>query len=247
MAWTTFAALTAATLPELDGNFGILSNFINIPVSITGTDALALTNNSGAAAVTAYANGMSFIGVATATNTGATTAALGALAALSVYVDTGSGPQALEGGEIVQNCEVRLTYDSTLNGGAGGFHLAGGGSALENQTLTVAALNVTSYGSLGTLSVNGGASILGLPSAEYTINFGSITPNSYSLATVTLSGIHPGDAAILTLGAAQTAGIVVQPAIPAAGSVILTAFNITSNTTVAPATAPYRLSVMRYS
>lgn len=236
MTWTTFAALTAPTLPELDGNFNILSALANISVSIAGTNTLALTNTNTAGSITAYQQNMRFVGVASATNTGAVTAAFGSLAALNVYIDSQSGPVALSGGEIVQNCDVILTYDAALNSGAGGFHLITGSGALSTQTLNIKSLEI-----------NSGPAILGMPSTLATIAFTSVLPNSQQSATVTLSGIHTGDLALLTLGAAQTAGIVVQPSIPAAGTVVVTASNITSGTTVTPATAPYRLSVMRYS
>lgn len=239
MAWTTFANLTAPTLPELDANLDILSSYINIPVTLSGTNALAMVNAGGAAAITEYSINQVFIGIAAATNTGPTTAQLGSLGALNVYVDTIDGPQALSGGEIVQNCELALSYDPTLNGGAGGFHLSTGGAEFVSQTLNPVALQVNST-----------TAILGLPSALHTISFGSIDPNSFSLATVTLGTVGPpeaGDLALVTFGSVQTAGIVIQAYIPAAGSVVLGAYNITSNTTVAPGTAPYRLTIARYS
>ena len=144
MAWTTFAALTSATGAELDANFGALTNLVNISCSVSGTNTLALTNTNVAATIAAYQQNMELVGIAAATNTGSTTAALGSLAALNVYVDTPAGPVALAGGEIVQNCGFVLIYDAALNTGAGGFHLQTGGGALKNQTVTVAGLSISS-------------------------------------------------------------------------------------------------------
>lgn len=235
MTWTTFAALTAPTLPELDGNFNILSALANISVSVAGTNTLALTNTNTAGSITAYQNNMRFTGVASATNTGSVTAAFGSLAALNVYVDSQSGPVLLSGGEIVQNCEFTLTYDSTLNTGAGGFHLQTGSGQITTQTINVKALEV-----------NGGAPILGIQSGLFTVSFGTLTPGVSSLATVTLASIHTGDIALL--GApTYSAGLAFGQFVSAAGSIVLSASNFTTNATITPPTATYRVSVLRYS
>ena len=169
MSWTTFANLTNPTLPELDGNFNILSALVPIPCTVAGTNTLTLTSAEGAGTVSAYAQNMAFIGIAANTNTGATTANPLGFGALSVYKDTIGGPVALTGGEIVQNCAFTLRYDSTLNGSAGGFHLqTSGAGQFAGQTLSVTSvlsttasltglfsgtsMNVTGIGTFGTVS-----------------------------------------------------------------------------------------------
>ena len=237
MAWTTFAALTAPTLPELDGNFSILTLLANIPVTISGTNTLVLTSTGGATAIAAYQQNMVIVGVAVATNNGAVTAQLGGLAALNVYNDTLSGPALLVGGEIVNNCRVTLIYDSALNSGAGGFHLGTGGSAqLVGATINPVALQV-----------NSSPAILGLPSAQYTINFTAIGPNAGQNQTVTLAGVKAGDMPLLQAPATTSIGLVIQAFIPSAGTVVLHASNITAATTITPASATYRITAMRYS
>lgn len=119
----TFAGLSVATGAELDQNFAALGALTTIPCTVSGTNALALTPLANTPTVSGYANYQAFSCVASATNTGATTAAVGSLAALSVYKDKSTGPTALAGGEIVNHNLITLTYDSALNSGAGGFHL----------------------------------------------------------------------------------------------------------------------------
>ena len=167
MTWTTFANLTSIVTTEWDGNFAILSALVPIPCTVAGTNTLALTSTAGASTIAAYQNGMTLTGIVAATNTAASTAQLGSLATLNIYKDTPTGPQALSGGEMVQNCAISLRYDSTLNGGAGGFHLlapnaptfassivapvftAIGPSASQDQTVTFAGCKVSDVISIG--------------------------------------------------------------------------------------------------
>lgn len=124
MAWTGFNPSTTATLPQLDGNFNILSALVPIPCTVGGLgNDLVLTSTTGAAALTSYANYMQFIGVVVAANTGPMTARVGSLAVLGIYKDTAAGPVALTGAEIKVGNIFILIYDSALASGAGGFHI----------------------------------------------------------------------------------------------------------------------------
>src|ERR1700691_2684327 len=123
MAWITFASLTTVPLSDLDENFGQLALQSLNPASVSGTNTLVLTVTATQPPIAAYANYVSFSAVASATNTGATTAQVGALAALPGYKDSITGPVALVGGEIVAGNLFILVYDNALNTGAGGFHL----------------------------------------------------------------------------------------------------------------------------
>src|SRR5271166_217416 len=157
MAWTTFANLTTATLPQLDGNFNILSGLTSIPCTVAGTNTLTLTNIAGAGAISAYANYQRFTGIAANTNSGAVTANFAGLGAFNVYKDTPAGPVALTGNEIVQNNAFTLIYDQALNGAVGGFHLQTGGSELVGQNLSIATLTTTgniSVASVGSIAGN---------------------------------------------------------------------------------------------
>lgn len=212
MSWTTFANLGVGpgTTSQLDANFTTLSNLVPVPCTATGTNALVLTSIAGAATISAYANYMQFTFVAPATNTGATTANVAALGALPIYADTLNGPVALVGGEIVQNCQVTLRYDSTLNGSSGGFHLQGGGGGAINQTLSVTlllasaasvsslfkgnSLTLSGPGAFVSLSVSGIGSLAtaNIASGNVTLTSGSIS-GLFSGASISLAG---GDAVV---------------------------------------------------
>ncbi len=118
-----FANLTTVPLADLDSNFAALGALVTIPSTISGTNTLLLTPATVTPTIVAYSNYQAWSGVATATNTGAATAKVGALPTLNVYKDTVNGPVALVGGEIVIGNMIILIYDSSLNAGAGGFHL----------------------------------------------------------------------------------------------------------------------------
>jgi hypothetical protein len=218
MAWTTFAAVTSEVTTSLDGNFNILSALTPIPVSVSGTNTLVLTSIQAAGSVTAYANYMQFAGVAVATNTGAVTAQFGSLAALSVYKDTLLGPEPLTGSEIVQNCELSLMYDSTLNSGAGGFHLQARSSATTRNL-----------------------------SATGTITWSAILPGATQDQIVPLPGCLVGDIATLGPPASVPSGIMLSAYISGAGSVSVRAANVTSGSTITPASVVYRVGALGYN
>ncbi len=142
LPWT-FANLTQIVTTEWDDNYNALGALVVLPCTVVGTNALALTLSPAAATPTinAYANYMVFSGIAVAANTGATTAAVGALPALNVYRDTPAGPVALTGGELQPGNAFKLTYDSALNAAAGGFHLETGGHVSAHQQAAVNTVN----------------------------------------------------------------------------------------------------------
>lgn len=118
-----FKSVTAATGQDLDNDFAAVGQMGVLPCTVTGTNALVLTPGANTPTILAYSNYQRFSGVAANTNSAATTARVGALSILPVYIDTGAGPAALGGGEIVQNNLIEWVYDSALNSGSGGFHL----------------------------------------------------------------------------------------------------------------------------
>ena len=234
MTWTTFASLGVGpgTTPQLDTNFTTLSNLVPIPCTATGTNAYVLASTAGAAALSAYANYMQFTFIVPNTNTGASTANGAALGVLPIYKDTLSGPVALAGGEMVQNCEATLRYDSTLNGNAGGFHLQGGGGGSINQTLSVTLLlagaasvsglfngvrlTLTGPATLASLNVSGPASVAGVFSAASVVLAGGdglIRLNSaqYTLATLTLTPFQVNLSTITLASASVGDGVQITP------------------------------------
>lgn len=176
MTWTTFANLTTPTLPELDGNFSVLSYLINITCTVSGQNTLTLTSQAGATTYTQYQLGMRLQGIATATNNGAVTAQLGTLTLLPVYKDSPVGPTLLSGSEIVQLTAFTLIYDPALNAGGGGWHLQNSSGSISGYSL--ASLNI---GLLGAASLNAGAFALA------TISFGSMSATTGSITNLVSS------------------------------------------------------------
>lgn len=229
MAWTTFAALTTSTLPELDANFSILTYLAPVACTASGTNTIALTAINGGTTIAAYQQNMQLTAIASATNSGAATAALGSLSVLPIYKDTQTGPAALTGSEIVQNCQFTLRYDLALNGGGGGFHLQTGSGMLNGQTVTLNSLFATSASLTGvftgvSLNLSGPASIAGPLNGSSLVLSGSasvagpfngtsislagndalVRLNS-TLATVTLAALTPQAGALHTISLAGTA------------------------------------------
>lgn len=149
----------------LDTNFNQAGSLGTIPCTVTGINALVMTPYSSPTVGTppfALQPLIRVSGIASASNTGAVTAAVGGTAALPIYIDTVSGPTPLSGGEIATNNAFVLTYDPTLNSNVGGYHLASS-SALSPGSVT---------------SVGTGTGLTGGPiSTTGTISLASIAQN----------------------------------------------------------------------
>ena len=268
--WTTFAALTGPTLPELDANFSILYNLTNIACSVAGgANALTLTPSPTAATITGYQQNMWLTGIALNSNTGAATAQLQGLAALPIYNDTSNGPTALTGGEIVALTAFSLIYDSALNSGGGGFHLRTGNVVLTGQTLTMAGASVTGNilggslnisgpatfstvtatgpASVGTLSINGGTPILRFNTAVTSVVFTAITPQTSQDQTITFAGVKLSDNIAIGWSVTPTASIIFSAFPSAAGSVVMRALNPITNQTITPGTLTVRLTQIGFT
>lgn len=188
---TLFANLTAATGAELDGNFAALGAVSIIPCGVTGTNALSLTPLAGTPSVPAYANYMTFSGVAAADNTGAVTAGVGSLSSLAVFKDTPAGPVALTGAEIQAGNLITLTYDASLNG----FHLQTGinSSAGTFLALTGGTLTGLVYGT--SLSLSGDIAVQDI------VATGGVTGVSVTAVRITASATLSGDTVTIGGGA----------------------------------------------
>lgn len=151
-----FATASSATGADLDEDFAAIGACSIIPCVISGTNALVFTPGADTPSIPALANYMQFSGIATAANTAAVVASINGLTALSVYKDTSGGPVLLSGGEITVANVVTLIYDSALNSGAGGFHLAilpAGGSGTVTGIVFQAPLTAATVTSAGTVSM----------------------------------------------------------------------------------------------
>lgn len=214
----SFANNTTPTGQQLDDTFAALGALTPIPCGVSGTNTIALTPEADTPTITAYANYGQYSGIAAASNTGAVTAQVGSLAALAVYKDTIGGPKALTGGEIIINCSLILMYDSTLNSSAGGFHL------ISAPSRTVRSLNTLA-----------------------TLTFGALTPQTASLVTVTITGCSVNDVISLGLPPSPSVGVLYVGSVPNAGTVVVSAFNSFSLSTVTPTGGAFRVVAQGYS
>jgi len=260
MAWTTFAALTNPTLPELDGNFSTLYYLTNIACTASGTTTnFILTPSPTAAAITSYQQDMQLTAIATNTNGAAATGQLSGLAALPIYNDTVNGPTALTGGEIVNLCSFTLIYDSALNGNAGGFHLRAGNVVLTGQTLTMAgasitgniagtSLNLTGPASLSSLNVGGPAALASLvvsgPASLSSLGINAGTPilryNS-TVTTVVFGTLVPQTSADVTItfsGVKLSDDISIGWSVAPTASIVFTPFAAAAGSVVVRALNP---------
>lgn len=254
MTWTTFAALTAPTLPELDANLAILSTLTPIPCSVVGTNSLTLTSTAGAAAISAYANYMTFVGIAANTNNGAVTAAVtGITGTLNVYKDTLSGPVVLTGGEIVQNTLFILRYDAALNSNAGGFHLQTSAAQLQGQTVSLSSLltssaSVSGLLSAASLAIGGGDALVRFNSTLVTLTFNAnMVPGAQSQATVTALGSAALNDNVLLGAPSIGASLSFFGFVSASGSIVVRAINEATAATISLTTLTFRVTDMGYA
>lgn len=213
---TLFAAATQATGQQLDDNLTLVSNQAPIPCTVSGTNAITMTQSSSVYTVTAYAQNMQFSAVAVSSNTAATTARLGSLSSLPVYKDTTSGPVALSGGEIIAGNAFTLVYDAALNGGGGGFHLFTGTQAVGTT------INPTA------IKVGTGSTLSRYLTATSSVSFSVFAPASSQESIITLTGVQPLDAIILGPPSMANAVVSFFGFVPASGSVAIRAVNADS-------------------
>lgn len=119
----TFATFPAGNFPAADWDsvWSFVGNLGNLYCTATGTgNAIVLTPVATTIAVTAYQQGQKFTFLATASNSGATSLQVGALAVKTVYNAAGV---AITAG-IVSGTYYEVVYDPALNSAAGGFRIA---------------------------------------------------------------------------------------------------------------------------
>lgn len=237
MALNTFGNNPNPTGTQLDQNFAALANVSLIATVISGTNTLALAVLTTGPSIPAYTNFITFTGVAAASNTGAVTAQVGSLAALNVYKDTSAGPVALTGGEIRQNCTIGLRYDSSLNAGAGGFHLIAQ-TALSGGTVS-GVLNAASGLQVGSST----STITRLMSGTASITWTVVPANSTQQSLVALTGVAVNDSIAVGPPASVVTGSGFFGYVPAAGTVAVVAFNPTA-ASLTPAAGLYRVTAI---
>lgn len=246
---TQFANDTTPGLPELDQNFNAFAVLTPIPCSVSGTNALAMTQNAAGQAasgtIAAYENGLQICGVAAQTNSGAVTARLGALPILNVYKDSIAGPIALSGNEIIQACAFTLRYDAALNTNAGGWHLI---ANITNSGNTISpALVRASVGlQLGATTT---PTLTGLIQGSGVLAFTAIVPNSAQDKTFTVAGLLASDGLAMAVPLPNSIGLTFSSYFAAGdatvGTVTVRCANVTAASTITPGTITVGLKGLR--
>ena len=156
----TFAGLTTAQMASLDQMFQIVGNIGAIPCTAAGTNLITLTPLASITpAVNAYANYLQFSFVAPNTSTGAVMIQVGSLAALPVYLPTGT--QANSGG-IAGSAFYVVAFNLNLNGGGGGWQIIAGPTVAVNTALTTGRNRIIN-GGMDTDQRNEGTAVSILP------------------------------------------------------------------------------------
>lgn len=233
-----FSNNTSPTGPQLDACLAALGNITLLPGTAAGTNAITLTLLTNVPTISAYANYMTFTGIAAATNTSAATAQVGSLAALNIYKDTPGGPVVLSGGEIRQNCTFALRYDSALNSGSGGFHLIAQ-TALSGGTVSQI-VNFAGGIQFGTATDSTIARIL---SNNISLTWGVIASLGTAQNTITLGGVAVNDTVSVGPPATVVPGVFFFGYVAAASTVVVVANNFTAGT-LTPPSGFYRVATI---
>lgn len=250
-----FAAATTVTTPQLDANFAAVGALGIIPTGVSGTNSLTMTAVfPNTPTIAAYADYQVFSFTAAGNNTGATVARYQGLPLLNVYKDTTAGPALLTGGEIFTSNYCTLTYDNSLNLGAGGFHLQttpavgsgaflplGGGTLTGGLTGTSAAFSGNVRG--GTLQVtSAGTAVTRLISAAASLTWSVVAAGGSQDQTIAVVGASIGDIVSVGRPASLVPGVLYDARVSATGVVSVRATNATS-ATVTPTGGSYRVAV----
>jgi hypothetical protein len=238
------ANVTTLVTSQLDANYNALGALAHIPCSANGTNTIALTPLSTAPTVSGYQNYSQFSFIAAGTNTGPATLQVLSFTALPVYKDTVAGPVALTGGEIVQNCANIVLYDSTLNGGNGGFHLESDAAVLNLTGGTVSGpmlfTGPVQFGSAANTSLSN------VVSASASIAWPNIGATTSTVSTLALVGCSVGDVVSLATPASIPTGVTFFGYVPNAGTVTIQALNVTG-ASITPVAGTYRAVARRYT
>lgn len=140
---TIFANLPTGNSPAalLDTNFNAVAAMGITQCTATGTNTIALTQNSNQPTVSSYVNYLQFGFVAVATTTGSVTINVNSIGAVPAYLYDGTTQAST--GNLVSGVYYEVVYNSALNSGAGGFQL----------------LNTSPVGSFISSNVAGGSAV----------------------------------------------------------------------------------------
>jgi hypothetical protein len=203
---TTFANVQSVTGADLDGDLNEAGRLGTIPCAVSGTNSLTLspysaggTPDIGTPAIVLQSQ-IRFSGIAANSNSGAVTANVAGLGALTVYKDTPSGPAALTGNEIIAANYFALCYDAALNGGAGGYHLE---TATANAAGTVTSIATSTGLTGGTITTTGTLRLANASdkTLKSNISGGAAAPGDNTLTAILDNIMSSSQGAILARGA----------------------------------------------
>lgn len=144
-----YAGDVTAQMSFLDDTFNALGNFVVIPCTATGTNAISLTPNTNTPIITTLSNYMVFSFVATNTTTGAVTISVSGLGALKVFLPDGVTQASTA--TIVAARTYLVVYNSALDTGTGGFTIIAP-AVPGSLPAQVFALTNASYANQGTVN-----------------------------------------------------------------------------------------------
>jgi hypothetical protein len=196
----TFANVSQLDTPNLDSNFNALGEFVTVQCTATGTNTITLTPVANAPVVTAYGlpYPVRFGFTAAASSTGSVTALVGALAALNLYLPSGS--QATSG-SLTIGTYYEVVYLAALNSGAGGFIIVSAiATAAGTAGASVSGLKIVNNSSTPNTEINVTATnavmitTAGVPffasSISVTINCGTTGANGLDTGSLTTSTFY---------------------------------------------------------
>lgn len=128
----SFSNNTSPTGVQLDNNFAAVAAMAVWNASATGTNSIALTTTANQPAVSAYTDRQRFQFVGPNNSTGAITIAINSLAALPLYLITGTQANS---GDVASGTPYEIIYLAALNSGGGGFQVV---SAVPSSAVVAA-------------------------------------------------------------------------------------------------------------
>lgn len=173
-----FANVTALLTPELDENFEAVAALGVIPCTAVGTDTILLTPVANTPTITAYTNTAPVFGFkAAATNTGAVTLSVSGVGGKNVY--KANGATALVAGDFIVGRLYFVSFNSSLNSGAGGWVVTNPGATAATAGAVQGAHKNLTVTNVGT----------GTPDEQVTVTADSISASDGASGFTTLLGV----------------------------------------------------------
>jgi hypothetical protein len=216
--------------PIMRAHMGAMKRFwdrINATVTTTGASGLYVYTPASTAFPTAYVQGEAYAFKAHQTSAGGDTLNINALGAKLLYKVAGTAITAVAPGDITAGSHVRVSYDTTLNAGAGGFLLnnsalgilpgaiAGGGLSnnvgTPNTKIDVQACTATDSTNAVSMGFAGAAKVV-----DFTVSgAGGLDTGAIAASTWYAILIISGSSGTSVMATKTTAGVAIAPTMPA--------------------------------